>query len=79
MIVDWSNKVALIDQDEIFMECRVDANPRAEISWTGPNGESLNTYAEEKMIKSNQISSELHCNPFVLSLSIIFNRYRFDF
>lgn len=61
MIIDWSNKVAMLENDAIFMECRVDANPRAEIIWTGPHGEELNVFADEKMIKSNQISSELNC------------------
>ena len=69
-IIDWSNKVALNDGNEIFMECRVDDHPRAEINWTGANGESLNEYADEKMIQPNQFSSELHRKLVSLSRSM---------
>lgn len=69
-IVNWSKKVALLENDDVILECRVDANPRAEIIWFGHRGEQLNAFAEEKLIKSHQISSELH-RKSILSLHVL--------
>ncbi len=54
-----------MENHDITTECIVDANPKSDITWFGPSGQRLSSFAEEKIINATVISSQLHCNlPF---------------
>jgi len=50
-----------VENHDITTECIVDANPKSEITWFGPSGQRLSSFAEEKILNATVISSELHC------------------
>lgn len=51
----------MIENEDINTECIVDAHPKADITWFGPSGQRLSSFAEEKTINATVISSKLHC------------------
>jgi hypothetical protein len=59
-------KLAVTENNDITTECIVDAHPKADITWFGPSGQRLSSFAEEKALNATVISSELHCM-FIIS------------
>jgi hypothetical protein len=64
-ILNSIKKLAVTENHDITTECVVDAYPKADITWFGPSGQRLSSFAEEKVITATVISSELHCK-FIL-------------
>ena len=60
-ILNSIKKLAVVENRDITTECIVDAHPKADITWFGPSGQRLSSFAEEKVINSTVISSQLHC------------------
>lgn len=60
-ILNSIKKLAVQENRDITTECIVDANPKADITWFGPSGQRLSSFAEEKILNATVISSELHC------------------
>ena len=59
-ILNTIKKLAIVENQEIYTECLVDAHPRADITWFGPSGQRLSSFTEEKILNSTVISSRLH-------------------
>jgi len=60
-ILNSIGKLAVIENQDITVECLVDAHPKADITWFGPSGQRLSSFAIEKILNTTVISSELHC------------------
>ncbi len=56
-----------MENHHITTECIVDAYPKSDITWFGPSGQRLSSFAEEKVLNATVISSELHCKLFFFS------------
>lgn len=59
-----------MENHDITTECIVDANPKSDITWFGPSGQRLSSFAEEKIINATVVSSQLHCNFIFRSLFV---------
>ncbi len=60
-ILNSIKKLAVIENHDINTECIVDAYPKADITWFGPSGQRLSSFAEEQTLNATVISSDLHC------------------
>ncbi|UJR26198.1 hypothetical protein I4U23_007541 [Adineta vaga] len=72
-ILNTIKKLAVVENQDIKTACIVDAYPKADITWFGPSGQRLSSFAEEKIINSTVISSQLHLPP---SYSTMLGLYR---
>ncbi|CAF1352673.1 unnamed protein product [Adineta steineri] len=62
-ILNSIKKLAVVENRDITTECIVDAYPKSDITWFGPSGQRLSSFAKEITANATVISSQLHLPP----------------